>query len=52
MSRAQVLALAFDGYSDKDVATILDITTDSVRSHRRHARKQLALDPTPLFPQD
>ncbi|MFD9476936.1 MULTISPECIES: RNA polymerase sigma factor [Streptomyces] len=50
--QVQVLALAFDGHSDKDIATILNITTDSVRSHRRHARKQLTLDPTPLHPRD
>ncbi|MER6251415.1 helix-turn-helix transcriptional regulator [Streptomyces sp. NPDC001584] len=50
--QVQVLALAFDGYGDKDIATILNITTDSVRSHRRHARGQLTLDPTPLHPHD
>ncbi|WCD91344.1 hypothetical protein KPP03845_200305 (plasmid) [Streptomyces xanthophaeus] len=37
----QVLALAIDGYNDKDIAATLNITTDSVRSHRRHARNQL-----------
>nr|WSW64638.1 sigma-70 family RNA polymerase sigma factor [Streptomyces sp. NBC_00998] len=39
--QVQVLALAIDGYNDKDIATTLNITTNSVRSHRRHARKQL-----------
>lgn len=41
------LALGFDGYDDKDIAYTLNITPESVRSHRRHARSHLAhhLDP-------
>ena len=39
--QAQVLALALDGYGDKDIAEALNITPEAVRSHRRHARNHL-----------
>ncbi|MCC0100741.1 sigma-70 family RNA polymerase sigma factor [Streptomyces flavotricini] len=38
----QVIVLRADGYSDQDIAAALNITTESVRSHRRHARNRLA----------
>ncbi|MFJ5552504.1 RNA polymerase sigma factor [Streptomyces sp. NPDC093225] len=37
----QVIALSADGYTDRDIAAALNISPESVRSHRRHARNRL-----------
>ncbi|MFB6866162.1 RNA polymerase sigma factor [Streptomyces virginiae] len=36
--QAQVVGLQLDGLADTDIAAALNITTDAVRSHRRHAK--------------
>ncbi|MEV7593992.1 sigma-70 family RNA polymerase sigma factor [Streptomyces sp. NPDC089922] len=36
--QAQVVRLQLDGLDDAGIAAVLGITTDAVRSHRRHAR--------------
>ncbi|MFE5538722.1 RNA polymerase sigma factor [Streptomyces sp. NPDC056492] len=36
--QAQVVGLQLDGLDDTDIAATLNITTDAVRSHRRHAK--------------
>ncbi|MEV7511768.1 sigma-70 family RNA polymerase sigma factor [Streptomyces sp. NPDC091201] len=36
--QAQVVGLQLDGLDDTDIAAALNITTDAVRSHRRHAK--------------
>ncbi len=36
-----VLALEYDGFSSTEIAEMLEISVDTVRSHRRHGRKRL-----------
>ncbi|MFI5761810.1 RNA polymerase sigma factor [Streptomyces sp. NPDC051563] len=36
--QSQVVGLQLDGYTDTAIAAALNITTDAVRSHRRHAK--------------
>jgi DNA-directed RNA polymerase specialized sigma24 family protein len=36
------MALHFDDWSTRDIATVMKIDENSVRSHLRHARKRLA----------
>jgi RNA polymerase sigma factor (sigma-70 family) len=41
-ARRQVVALAYQGFANEEIAEILDTKPATVRSHRRHARHQLS----------